>query len=182
MLMIGTLAPTGDALQDLINVCQVYAAKHDIVYNTTKTECREYHRQHTQVNSLKNSMARGFWGCRVWCSSSLAFARNRVNNLDVIRRHSRVSLRSRVEPLYELIIPLQAELGLWYGTLFQSGGWVCWFCTSGRSTGVHMSSTRSTDKLWLVGAPATQELPSSVLPNREEVLCVLQYPRKAKPA
>ncbi|KAG0721711.1 hypothetical protein GWK47_006245 [Chionoecetes opilio] len=41
-----------------------------------------------------------------------------------------------------------------------------------------MSSTRSTDKLWLVGAPATQELPSSVLPNREEVLCVLQYHAK----
>ena len=31
------LAPTTDALQDLINVCQVYAAQHDIVYNTTKT-------------------------------------------------------------------------------------------------------------------------------------------------
>ncbi|KAG0711005.1 hypothetical protein GWK47_021650 [Chionoecetes opilio] len=44
-----------------------------------------------------------------------------------------------------------------------------------------MSSTRSTDKLWLVGAPATQELPSSVLPNREEVLCVLQYHAKLNP-
>ncbi|KAG0724209.1 hypothetical protein GWK47_000472 [Chionoecetes opilio] len=44
-----------------------------------------------------------------------------------------------------------------------------------------MSSTRSTDKLWHVGAPATQELPSSVLPNREEVLCVLQYHAKLNP-
>ncbi|KAG0713409.1 hypothetical protein GWK47_016306 [Chionoecetes opilio] len=44
-----------------------------------------------------------------------------------------------------------------------------------------MSSTRSTDKLWLVGAPATQELPSSVLPNHEEVLCVLQYHAKLNP-
>ncbi|KAG0713513.1 hypothetical protein GWK47_016067 [Chionoecetes opilio] len=41
--------------------------------------------------------------------------------------------------------------------------------------------TLSTDKLWLVGAPATQELPSSVLPNREEVLCVLQYHAKLNP-
>ncbi|KAG0715126.1 hypothetical protein GWK47_012672 [Chionoecetes opilio] len=32
-----------------------------------------------------------------WCSSSLAFARNGVNNLDVIRRHSMFSLMSRVE-------------------------------------------------------------------------------------
>ncbi|KAG0715711.1 hypothetical protein GWK47_011318 [Chionoecetes opilio] len=51
---------------------------------------------------------------------------------------------------------------------------------SGRYT-EQMSSTRSTDKLWLVGAPATQELPSSVLPNREEVLCVLQYHAKLNP-
>ena len=34
---MGLLAPTVYALQNLINVCQVYAAKHDIVYNTTKT-------------------------------------------------------------------------------------------------------------------------------------------------
>ncbi|KAG0714865.1 hypothetical protein GWK47_013278 [Chionoecetes opilio] len=36
-------------------------------------------------------------GHLLWCSSSLAFARNGVNNLDVIRRHSAFSLRSRVE-------------------------------------------------------------------------------------
>ena len=33
------LTPSTDALQDLTNVCQVYAAKHDIAYNSTKTEC-----------------------------------------------------------------------------------------------------------------------------------------------
>ena len=33
------LAPSADTLQDLINACQVCIAKHDIVYNTTKTEC-----------------------------------------------------------------------------------------------------------------------------------------------
>ncbi|KAG0722184.1 hypothetical protein GWK47_044995 [Chionoecetes opilio] len=36
-------------------------------------------------------------GLSRWCSSSLAFARNGVNKLDVIRRHSVFSLRSRVE-------------------------------------------------------------------------------------
>lgn len=29
------LAPTVDALQDLIDVCEVYAAKHDFVYTIT---------------------------------------------------------------------------------------------------------------------------------------------------
>ena len=43
-----------------------------------------------------------------------------------------------------------------------------------------MSSLRSADKLWLIGAPATQELPVSVLPNRGEVLCVLEYHSKPK--
>ena len=33
------LTPSADGLQHLINVCQVDAAKHNIVYNTTKTEC-----------------------------------------------------------------------------------------------------------------------------------------------
>ena len=28
------LTPSTDALQDIINVCQVYAAKHDIVYRS----------------------------------------------------------------------------------------------------------------------------------------------------
>ncbi|KAG0728055.1 hypothetical protein GWK47_003866 [Chionoecetes opilio] len=133
------LAPTADALQDLINVCQVYAAKHDIVYNTTKTECMttkllvvgntlqrkfsycsrevkmELFRRHcysiycntlwsrfkvATLNRLKvchNDILKRRLGLLRWCSSSLAFARNGVNNLDVIRRHSVFSLRSRVE-------------------------------------------------------------------------------------
>ena len=33
------LAPTGTALQTLLEVCRAYAAPHDIVYNTTKTVC-----------------------------------------------------------------------------------------------------------------------------------------------
>ena len=39
------LAPSADALQNFINVCQVYGAKYDIVYNTTKTVCMvmQYH-------------------------------------------------------------------------------------------------------------------------------------------
>ncbi|KAG0712595.1 hypothetical protein GWK47_018164 [Chionoecetes opilio] len=136
-----------DALQDLINVCQVYAAKHDIVYNTTKTECMvvslaraqttkllvvantlqrkfsycsrevkmELFRSHcysiycnslwsrykvAAMNRLKvchNDILKKLLGLPRWCSSSLAFARNGVNNLDVIRRHSVFSLRSRVE-------------------------------------------------------------------------------------
>ncbi|KAG0710111.1 hypothetical protein GWK47_015027 [Chionoecetes opilio] len=134
------LAPTADELQDLINVCQVYAAKHDIVYNTTKTECMqttkllfvvntlqrkfsycsrevktELFRSHcysiycnslwsrfkvATLNRLKvchNDILKRLLGLPRWCSSSLAFARNGVNNLDVIRRHSVYSLRSRVE-------------------------------------------------------------------------------------
>ncbi|KAG0717663.1 hypothetical protein GWK47_053980 [Chionoecetes opilio] len=133
--------------RDLINVCQVYAAKHDIVYNTTKTECMVLSQARTQTTKLLvvgNNLQRKFsycsrdvkieifrshcysiycnslWSrfkvatmnrlkvCRNdifmrllglprWCSSSLAFARNGVNNLDVIRRHSVFSLRSRVE-------------------------------------------------------------------------------------
>ena len=44
------LAPTTDVLQDLINVCQVYAAKHDIVFNTTKTEFMVIPQTHSKVN------------------------------------------------------------------------------------------------------------------------------------
>ncbi|KAG0712737.1 hypothetical protein GWK47_017775 [Chionoecetes opilio] len=133
------LAPTADALQDLINVCQVYAAKHKIVYNTTKTECMttkllvvgntlqkkfsycsrevkmELFRSHcysiycnslgsrykvatiTRLKVCHNDILKRLLRLPRWCSSSLAFARNGVNNLDVIRRHSVFSLRSRVE-------------------------------------------------------------------------------------
>jgi len=53
------LAPTADALQDLINVCQVYGAKHDIVYNTTKTECMVVPPAHSKVNYLKSAWLNG---------------------------------------------------------------------------------------------------------------------------
>ena len=33
------IAPSARALQTLINVCDLYAKKHDIVYNTEKTKC-----------------------------------------------------------------------------------------------------------------------------------------------
>ncbi|KAG0727095.1 hypothetical protein GWK47_035364 [Chionoecetes opilio] len=52
------------------------------------------------LNRLKvchNDILKRLLGLPRWCSSSLAFARNEVNNLDVIRRHSVFSLRSRVE-------------------------------------------------------------------------------------
>ncbi|KAG0713058.1 hypothetical protein GWK47_017067 [Chionoecetes opilio] len=51
-------------------------------------------------NRLKvchNDILKRLLGLPRWCSSSLAFTRNGVNNLDVIRRHSVFSLRSRVE-------------------------------------------------------------------------------------
>ncbi|KAG0723345.1 hypothetical protein GWK47_042893 [Chionoecetes opilio] len=132
---------------DLINVCQVYAVKHDTVYNTTKTECMVVSTARTQttkllvvgntlqrkfsycsrevkmelfrshcysiycnslwsrfrvatLNRLKvchNDILKRFLGLPRWCSSSLAFARNGVNNRDVIRQHSVFSLKSRVE-------------------------------------------------------------------------------------
>ncbi|KAG0726238.1 hypothetical protein GWK47_037032 [Chionoecetes opilio] len=159
------LAPTAVALQDLINVCQVYAAKHDIVYNTTKTECIAVSPARTQTTKLLvvgNTLQRKFsyWSREVkmelfrshcysiycnslwsrfkvatlirlkvchndilkrllglprWCSSSLAFARNGVNNLDVICRHSVFSLRSRVELSANSIIT----------TVRQSSAYVC---------------------------------------------------------
>ncbi|KAG0714564.1 hypothetical protein GWK47_013886 [Chionoecetes opilio] len=50
------------------------------------------------LNHLKvchNDILKRLLGLPRWCSSSLAFARYGVNNLDVIRRHSVFSLRSR---------------------------------------------------------------------------------------
>ncbi|KAG0721230.1 hypothetical protein GWK47_046870 [Chionoecetes opilio] len=44
-----------------------------------------------------NDILKRLLGLPRWCSSILAFARNGVNNLDVICRHSVFSLRSRVE-------------------------------------------------------------------------------------
>ncbi|KAG0719178.1 hypothetical protein GWK47_051031 [Chionoecetes opilio] len=51
------------------------------------------------LNRLKvchNDILKRLLGLPRWCSSSLAFARNGVNNLDVIRRHSVFSLKEYV--------------------------------------------------------------------------------------
>ncbi|KAG0715278.1 hypothetical protein GWK47_001347 [Chionoecetes opilio] len=52
------------------------------------------------LNCLKvchNDILKRLLGLPRWSISSLAFGRNGVNNLDVIRRHSVFSLKSRVE-------------------------------------------------------------------------------------
>ncbi|KAG0705002.1 hypothetical protein GWK47_000212 [Chionoecetes opilio] len=52
------------------------------------------------LNRLKvchNDILKRILGLPRWSSSSLAFARNGVNNLGVFRRHSAFSVRSRVE-------------------------------------------------------------------------------------
>ncbi|KAG0723278.1 hypothetical protein GWK47_005613 [Chionoecetes opilio] len=52
------------------------------------------------LNHLKvchNDTLKNLLGLARWSSSSLSFGRNGVNNLDVIRRHSVFTLRSRVE-------------------------------------------------------------------------------------
>ncbi|KAG0720448.1 hypothetical protein GWK47_044889 [Chionoecetes opilio] len=82
------------------------------------------------MNRLKvchNDILKRLLGLPRWCSSSLAFTRNGVNNLDVIRRHSVFSLRSRVELSMNSIItsvrqssayvcgPIQQR---WLGLLF----------------------------------------------------------------
>ncbi|KAG0710600.1 hypothetical protein GWK47_022450 [Chionoecetes opilio] len=51
------------------------------------------------LNRLKvchNDILKRLLGLPRWCSSSLAFARNGVNNLDVIRRHSVFSLNNDI--------------------------------------------------------------------------------------
>ena len=53
------LAPTLDALQRLIGVCEVYAARHDIVYNTTKTECMVVPPAHSKVTYRKSAWLSG---------------------------------------------------------------------------------------------------------------------------
>ena len=53
------LAPTAEALQDLIGVCEVYAARHDIVYNTTKTECMVVPPAHSKVTYLASAWLGG---------------------------------------------------------------------------------------------------------------------------
>ena len=49
------LAPTTDVLQKLSNVCQVYVAKHGIVYNTTKTESMVVSPVHSKEDFLQSA-------------------------------------------------------------------------------------------------------------------------------
>ena len=199
------LAPTADALQDLIGVCEVYAARHDIVYNTAKTECMvvppprsrvafvtsaklngcaltfvnrftylghvinqemtdddDIKKQTTRLTVTGNTLLRKFSFCsrevklelfrsycyslycnslwsryrvaslnrlRVchndilkrllglprWTSSSQAFTSHGLNGLDVLRRHSAYSMRSRVGSSENSIVT----------TIRQSSAYVC---------------------------------------------------------
>ena len=60
------LTPSADALQDLINVCQVCAAKHDIVYNTTNTQCMVLvPLARSKVNYLESAQLSGRAACGV---------------------------------------------------------------------------------------------------------------------
>ena len=53
------LASPTDALQDLINVCQVYGAKHGIVYNTTEAECMVVPLARSKVNFPESAQLSG---------------------------------------------------------------------------------------------------------------------------
>ena len=53
------LAPTVEALQELIGVCQAYADRHDIVYNTTKTECMVVPPPHSRVEYQTSAWLNG---------------------------------------------------------------------------------------------------------------------------
>ena len=53
------LALSADALQDLIDVYQVYVAKHDIVYNTTNTKCMVVLPPHSKVNYPESAQLSG---------------------------------------------------------------------------------------------------------------------------
>ncbi len=53
------LAPSSDALQSLIDVCQDYATRHDILYNTTKTECMVVAPTHSKVQYHKSAWLNG---------------------------------------------------------------------------------------------------------------------------
>ena len=56
------LTPAGDALQNLINVCQVYAAQKSIIYNYTKTEHVVVPTASSNVNYLESTQ---LCGCAV---------------------------------------------------------------------------------------------------------------------
>lgn len=53
------LAPTQDALQDLISVCEVYDAKYNTVYNAKKTECTVVLLTHSKMDNLTSAWING---------------------------------------------------------------------------------------------------------------------------
>ena len=53
------MAPTAEALQILIDACQAYAATHDIIYNTTKTECMVIPPKNSKVTYVKSALLNG---------------------------------------------------------------------------------------------------------------------------
>ena len=59
-------------LQQLLAVCQEYAEQHDILYNTTKTECMIIPPKHSRVNY--HASGRCVYVCvSVFCLSFLSF-------------------------------------------------------------------------------------------------------------
>lgn len=54
------IAPTANALQKLINKCHSFATQHDIIYNTTKTECMIIPPKNSKVNYLQSVELGGY--------------------------------------------------------------------------------------------------------------------------
>ena len=53
------IAPTASALQLLIDECQQYAEEHDIVYNTSKTECMVIPPRNARISYAKAAKLNG---------------------------------------------------------------------------------------------------------------------------
>lgn len=47
------VAPTATALQKFINNCQEFDEAHDILYNTTRTECMMFPPKNSKVNYVQ---------------------------------------------------------------------------------------------------------------------------------
>ncbi|KAG0718217.1 Variant surface antigen E [Chionoecetes opilio] len=81
------------------------------------------------LNRLKvchNVILKRLLGLPRWSSSSLAFAKNGVSNLDVIRRHSAFNLsRSRVELSVNSIITSVRQSSAYVCNRCNIGGWAC---------------------------------------------------------
>ena len=118
------LAPTVTALQTLLEVCDAYAGPHDIVYNTTKTVCmlvrpkQSLGRFSTRVRlgneSFQNSIRKltvsysdtfkRLTNVPRFTSSSLAFAMNATDHINVVFRKFAYSLMRRVTAFSNSIV------------------------------------------------------------------------------